>query len=122
MGWICAGSLEEIRAEGRRVVADDDGAVGVFALGNEVIAWADECPHQGGPVCRGKIMARVVERLDAERRSLGRDFHPTDRHIVCPWHGLEFDIRSGRHPGAPALALRAAEVAIRDDKVFVHAG
>lgn len=121
MGWICAGSLEELRAEGRRVVADGDLAVGVFVLETGLVAWVDECPHQGGPVCRGKIMARVVERLDVEQRSLGRDFHATDRHIVCPWHGYEFDIRTGRHPGSPDLALRPARIEIRDDKVFVHA-
>ena len=31
-------------------------------------------------------------------------------HVVCPWHGFEYDVVTGRHPGRPDLALRSFPV------------
>ena len=68
-------------------------------------AWENRCAHAGGPVCQGKLMNRVVERLDAGKRSLGDDFSD-ELHIVCPWHGYEYDVRTGEHPADSRLRLR----------------
>ena len=42
-------------------------------------------------------MNRVVERLDEDERSLGDDFCD-ELHIVCPWHGYAYDVRTGGTP------------------------
>ena len=41
-------------------------------------------------------------------------------NIVCPWHGLEFDIRSGKHPGNPNIKLESFQVEIVSEKIYVH--
>ena len=41
------------------------------------------------------------------------------RNIVCPWHGWEFDIESGRHCGDPKYRLRPVDVKVRDNRVYV---
>ncbi|HEV2961347.1 MAG TPA: hypothetical protein VG649_05925 [Candidatus Angelobacter sp.] len=41
------------------------------------------------------------------------------RHIVCPWHGGEFDIRTGYHAGTNTLALDPIETVVRHGEVFV---
>ena len=38
-----------------------------------------------------------------------------DRHVVCPWHGYEFDLDTGRHPGDPRVRLRPIPVRVADD-------
>jgi nitrite reductase/ring-hydroxylating ferredoxin subunit len=38
---------------------------------------------------------------------------------VCPWHGWEFDIESGRHCGDPKYRLRPVDVRVRDNRVYV---
>jgi nitrite reductase/ring-hydroxylating ferredoxin subunit len=40
-------------------------------------------------------------------------------NIVCPWHGYEFDLRTGRHPGNPSARLRRVEIRLRDGDVYV---
>jgi len=111
---------DEIGDRESRIVVDGDLEIGVFRLGEEFFAWENNCPHMGGPVCQGKIMNRVMEVLDAEKRSHGFNYVDADVHIVCPWHGFEFNIRSGVHPGDPKTQLRGFEVEVRNGAVYVH--
>ena len=52
---------------GRRVVEVDGIEVGVFCLNGKFTAFENVCPHMGGPVCQGKIIARVEERSPTTR-------------------------------------------------------
>ena len=47
-----------------KVVADNGVEIGLFRIGSQYVAWRNHCPHSGGPVCQGKVMKRVEERLD----------------------------------------------------------
>ena len=40
-------------------------------------------------------------------------------HIVCPWHGYEFDVRTGEHPGDATMRLRKAYVRTEGEEIFV---
>ena len=91
----------------------------LFRLDGRLYAWENRCAHLGGPVCLGTLMNRVVERLDDGKRSLGDDFGD-DLHIVCPWHGYEYDVRTGRHPGDPQARLRHIDVEERAGEILVH--
>ena len=105
--------------EGGRVVVDLEGVeVGVFRVDGELYAWRNECAHVGGPVCLGMVTPRIVDRLDERRRSLG-DFHGDELHLVCPWHGYEFDLRTGRHPADPSARLVAHPVHEQDGEIVV---
>ncbi len=73
----------------------------------------------GGPVCQGKIIARVEERVREDKTSLGLSFSRTQSNIVCPWHGYEFDIASGQHQGNPRLRLRPVAIKVVDDDLVV---
>jgi nitrite reductase/ring-hydroxylating ferredoxin subunit len=106
--------------EGGRVVVDVEGIeIGIFRLDGKLYAWENRCVHVGGPVCQGTLMNRVVERLDEEKRSLGDDFGE-ELHIVCPWHGYEYDVRTGEHPANPRLRLRPIEVEERGGEILVR--
>ena len=113
-------ALSEDVLEGGRVVVDVDGLeIGIFRLRGRLVAWENRCVHAGGPVCQGKLMNRVTERLDAGRRSLGDDF-ADELHIVCPWHGYEYNVRTGEHPADRRLRLRPIEVEERGGEILVR--
>ena len=63
----------------------------------------------GGPACQGKMIAKVDEVIAEDRTSKGMAFSKTKMHVVCPWHGFEFDIRTGVHPGNPRGAAAQDE-------------
>jgi nitrite reductase (NADH) small subunit len=109
----------EIAEGDRRVISCDGVEIGVFNVDGELVAWYNQCAHRGGPICQGRIFHRVREPVDAngETRTLQHD--PHDKNIVCPWHGWEFDLRTGRHPGGDRFALRRAKIEITDGNVCV---
>lgn len=107
-------------AERERIVVDVDGTeIGVYFHREQVRAWLNVCPHQGGPVCQGKIMPRTVQLVREDLKSGGPGLHPTDRNIVCPWHGFEFDMLTGRHPADERIGLKPIPVRVEGEDVIV---
>ena len=74
-----------------RIVTVRGREIGIFNLDGEYFALANRCPHAGGPLCQGRVGPLVLSdgpghyRLTREREFLR-----------CPWHGWEFDIRTGQ--------------------------
>ena len=118
MNEIMVGELSEFAEGGYRVLRVDTFEFGVFRQGDRVVAYENYCPHDGGPVCQGKVIPRVEEELGPDQTSRGLRFSDK-RNIVCPWHGWEFDIESGRHCGDPTYRLRPVDVRVRDNRVYV---
>ena len=104
----------------KKVVRVGEVEVGVFRIDGNFYAWRNICPHQGGPVCQGRLFKRVVEVMDDDRRFVRRDYDADGIHIVCPWHGSEFDVRTGRHAGTPKLALTPVDVFVEADEVYIR--
>lgn len=109
----------DVAEGGRLVVEVGTVTIGVFRHRGALYAYENRCAHQGGPACQGRIISRVRERLDDEQRSLGMTFDPDETHIVCPWHGFEYDITTGAHPGKPEYRLRAFPVSEEGGRVHV---
>ena len=111
--------LEQLEGAARVVVSVGDDDVVVFAHDGEVLAYLNVCPHQGGPVAEGVLIGRVEAVDDADGRPLGEVFSKTDTHIVCPWHGFEFNVKTGLCATNRRIALRRYETAVEDGEVFL---
>lgn len=116
---VVLGRHEDLKSRQRIVVDVDGTGVGVYFVGDEVRAYLNICPHMGGPVCQGKIMPRTLEQVAENGKSLGLGFSKDELHIVCPWHGFEFDMMTGRHPINPNVRLKAIPVQVRDGQVVL---
>lgn len=116
---IRVASLADLK-ERERIVLDVEGTeLGLYFYLDEVRAWYNVCPHQGGPVCQGKTMARTIQLVREDLKSGGPGHHPTDRNIVCPWHGFEFNLLTGRHTTDETVRLRPIPVRVDGDDVIV---
>lgn len=116
---MVVGAFEELADGDYRIYALDEFEVGIFRLGDRLVAYENVCPHAGGPVCQGKIFNRVEEALTPDKKSAGLNFSER-RHVVCPWHGYEYDIETGCHPGDPKMRLRPVKVDVRDGRIYVR--
>lgn len=116
---VVVAQLEDLK-ERERIVVDAGGTeVGLYFHAGQVRAWSNVCPHSGGPVCQGKMMPRTIQLVVENRKSGGPGFHPTDRNIVCPWHGFEFDVLTGKHPADQRVGLRSVPVRVENGEVII---
>jgi nitrite reductase/ring-hydroxylating ferredoxin subunit len=73
----------------------------------------------GGPVCEGRILGKVEVVLDDDKTVLGERFSETDVHLVCPWHGYEYDLATGECAVDRRLRLRRFDVVEKGDEIYV---
>lgn len=107
------GPADEIGEGERRVLRCGTREVGVFRVKGELRAWLNHCPHRQGPVCQGHLYPRVIEPVDEAGQVRLLDYDRDRMQVVCPWHGYEFDLETGRCNGLDRLAL--VPVRLRQD-------
>jgi nitrite reductase/ring-hydroxylating ferredoxin subunit len=117
--WFVAKS-SEMKDGDRRIVTAGKREIGVFHKDGSYYAYSNQCLHQGGPACEGMITQKVVDVIDKDRLYQGQTFGE-DTHFVCPWHGYEYDLKTGECIGDRKQKLRKFEVVERGGDVYVVA-
>ena len=117
--FVCKDS--EIKDGDRRILIFDDLEIGVFKHGGQFYAYSNYCLHQGGPACEGLTIAKVEEQIMPDKTSRGLTFSETDLHFVCPWHGYEYDMKTGECTANRRLKLRKYNVIQKGDDIYVVA-
>ena len=96
--WQVACTADEL-TEGEPTVVDVDGTdVALFVVDGEYYALDNVCPHQGGPLGDGKV---------------------EDDCVYCPWHGWQFELKTGDHVHGKGSA-KTYPVRVEDDDVVVE--
>jgi nitrite reductase (NADH) small subunit len=115
---IYAGRSADLGEGDRALVKHGKHEIGVIRAKGAIRAFLNFCPHQGGPVCEGVLVHRPEEIIAEDRTYQGMRF-TEDLNLVCPWHGWEFDVETGRCAGDGKHALRKFEVVEREGNVYV---
>jgi nitrite reductase/ring-hydroxylating ferredoxin subunit len=115
-----AGKVTDYADGDRKVIECGEFEVGVFKIDGEIFAWHNRCAHRAGPICQGRIMKRVIEPVAEDRTTRTLEYDPAETNIVCPWHGYEFNIKTGAHQGSTRFRLRKAEFSIREGEIYVR--
>ena len=110
--------LSEFKEGDRRIVFANNMEIGVFRQDGQFYAYSNTCLHQGGPACEGLIIAKVEEKILADGTSRGLYFSENELHFVCPWHGYEYDLRTGEFAADRRQRLKKFQVVQRGDDVY----
>jgi nitrite reductase/ring-hydroxylating ferredoxin subunit len=113
------GAVQEFGDPGRKIVEIRGTEVAIFRLGSAFYAFENICPHAGGPACQGKMLPLTLEAVGEDKSSSGRVFSREHVNVVCPWHGMEFNIRTGIHPISKRHRLRKIAVWVDQDDVLI---
>ena len=110
---------DELRPGEQKIAVIDGISVGIFNVDGEYYAIENRCAHQHGPVCEGEIRRKLVGRATdpGEFDEVGFSETPT---IACPWHGWEYDVRTGGHLGDDVASVRTFETTVEDGTVYVE--
>lgn len=96
--------------------------LGVILSKGEVYAYANNCPHLGGPICLGDVFAAVKLKLNDQKMAVGEYTDENDLRLVCPWHAYEFELETGRCTVNPELKVRKYDAYIKDGQVIIKLG
>lgn len=99
--WVAVTSVSDLAdgAAGEFVVADR--VVALFHVGPEFYAMDGICPHQGGPLGKGRLSGCV---------------------LTCPWHGWQYDVRTGQHLVNQSIRHPGFPVKVEGGQVWVDLG
>lgn len=88
---IPAGKMKGVVAKGKKIL--------IANMGGKLYAVGDVCTHVGGPLHEGQLDGSTV---------------------TCPWHGSQFDVKTGKLVKGPAAKPEAMyEVKVEGNDVSV---
>lgn len=75
----------------------------------------DKCLHQGGPLSRGRVLTAISGETAG-------DYREEDGRVIvkCPWHGYEYDVRTGCTLFDESRRLRVFNVREADGEIVVE--
>ena len=88
---VVVSRLEDFPPGERKIVKAGARSIGVFRIDDDFFAIRNRCPHQGGPLCLGRLSPWAVAEGPGQVRMDG-----PPRLIACPWHGWEYDLETGQ--------------------------
>jgi len=115
MARYVVAAVDEIPPGGRKIVEVAGRSIGIFNLSGEFFALRNRCPHQGGPLCQGKIFGLVQAQAPG-----AIEYTRPGEILTCSWHGWEFDIRTGQSWCDPErLRVRRYDVSVESGATLV---
>ncbi|MDJ0700527.1 MAG: thiamine pyrophosphate-binding protein [Woeseiaceae bacterium] len=102
--WHRVADIDELPSGRVKTVTAGVHSMALTNIDGEYTAMENRCPHQGGPLGEGSI-------------EVGAD---GQCWLRCPWHGWDFDPKTGRPPGGHEDSGQPLfPVDVRDDGIYV---
>jgi nitrite reductase/ring-hydroxylating ferredoxin subunit len=84
-------TIDDIPPGKRKLVNVRGREIGIFNVDGEYFAVGNRCPHEGASLCKGRVVG-LVESSEPGSYQFSR----RGELLRCPWHGWEFDLRTGK--------------------------
>jgi nitrite reductase/ring-hydroxylating ferredoxin subunit len=91
--------VEEVPAGQGKVVEVNGIEIAIFNAGGAFFASGSICPHENGPLGEGTLEGDTV---------------------ICPWHGFDFDLKSGDCLVDPELKVTVYPVKVEGQDIYVE--
>jgi nitrite reductase/ring-hydroxylating ferredoxin subunit len=98
-GLVTVARVEDVPPGSVRRVQAGDESIALARIGNDFYATQGDCLHLHGPLGEGRLEGHVLS---------------------CPWHGWQYDVRTGENEFDRAIQLRTYEVRVEDGEVRVR--
>jgi nitrite reductase (NADH) small subunit len=107
--------LAELPAGGAVPLEAFGTTVALFNVAGRLFALENRCLHHGGPLCRGRVAGAQLPSAP------GRYCYEPDRPVVvCPWHGWEYELETGRTLFKRGVRVRTFAVRREGNEIAVY--
>jgi nitrite reductase (NADH) small subunit len=86
--------------------------VGICKLNDRFVAYENECAHEGGPIMEGDLIGHFQCSVAEDGRRLEEYFSQEKFDLVCPWHGMQYDLETGICTGDKRRKLTPVDIIV----------
>lgn len=97
-GFSDVADVSDVPVGRAKAYSVDGRTIAVYHTGEGFFATDNTCPHRGGPLAEGDLIAN---------------------EIICPWHLWGFDVATGVCGGNREVSVAAHEVRIEEGRILV---
>jgi nitrite reductase (NADH) small subunit len=101
VNWIKLAPVADVPSAAAKEFVVEGRIIAMFNVDGTFYALDGVCPHQGGPLGKGELGGCIV---------------------TCPWHGWQFDVRTGQHQFNAQIVQPRFPVRVEDDWILVDLG
>jgi nitrite reductase/ring-hydroxylating ferredoxin subunit len=102
-------------AEGKNIIVEVGSlSIGVYNVGGEYYALLNRCPHEGAQLCKGKVCGTTLPSGVYEY-----EYGRVGELVRCPWHGWEFEIKTGKAVFDEKVRTKSYKVQVDDGKIGI---
>jgi 3-phenylpropionate/trans-cinnamate dioxygenase ferredoxin subunit len=83
-------AVADIPLGSRKVVTVKGREIAIFNVKGTYYAFLNKCPHMGAKLCFGAVVGYVEAKEPGDYQ-----YSRNGEILRCPWHGWEFDMRTG---------------------------
>ncbi|WP_168119599.1 Rieske (2Fe-2S) protein [Paenibacillus sp. HB172176] len=110
-------STEEIPEGTFKMIQIQEKSIGLYNVKGDYYAVNNYCPHQGAELCKGIVCGTTLESQVYEF-IYGRE----QEILRCPWHGWEFDLRTGKSLFSEKVRVRSFPVSVENGQISITIG
>lgn len=114
------GTTDELPEGERKIIEIEGKEIAVFNIDGEYHACVNWCPHQGGPICEGKLTGTTDAEFDRESLDYSLEWIKDGQIVMCPWHAWEFDVTNGESGHDKDVSLITYPVTVENDSIIVN--
>lgn len=96
-GFVTVAKVSELGPGEARLVTAGTRKLALFNIAGTFYAIDNACKHRGGPLCEGELEGSTV---------------------ICPWHGWEYDVRTG-HCESGGAHVNSYPIQLQGDEIQV---
>lgn len=98
MSWIKVSKAGDVPADTGLAAEVEGQAIALYKVDGKVYAIDGVCPHAGGPMAEGSLNGCLA---------------------MCPWHGWEFNVKTGQCDFNPDIAVKTYPVKEEKGDIFI---
>lgn len=96
--FVKVATVHDLESGKGMVVILNGTRVAIFNCAGTYYAIKGTCPHMGGELWEGLLEGEIV---------------------TCPWHGWQFNVRTGKNPESEVVGVRTFEVKVEGEDILL---